>query len=169
MILFGWLVAGVNEPGREVWLTPFWVANVPENGHLGYPDRRDARTIATMTGRIEEFIGVYDADGTIVGEVSYWIGARLGRTHCSLCELTHGLFTVKREWRECSVTLGVPFTTWHRNDAPAEVLAAAGGSYPVVLARDTSGLRVVVDAMRLETFDGDTAKFVAHLRALVGS
>ena len=99
MFLVGWLVAGVNEPGREVWLTPFWVANVPENGHLGYPDRRDARTIATVTGRIEEFIGVYDADGTIVGEVSYWIGARLGRTHCSLCELTHGLFTAKREWR----------------------------------------------------------------------
>jgi hypothetical protein len=122
-----------------------------------------------VTTQIEEFIGVYDADGTIVGEVSYWLGARLGRTHCSLCELTHGLFTVKREWRECSVTLGVPFTTWHRNDAPADVLAAAAGSYPVVLARDAVGLWVVVDATQLETFDGDTAKFVAVLHDLVGS
>jgi hypothetical protein len=127
------------------------------------------RTIASVATQVEEFIGVYDADGTIVGEVSYWIGARLGRTHCSLCELTHGLFTVKREWRECSATLGVPFTTWHRDDAPAEVLAAAAGSYPVVLARDAVGLRVVVDAIRLETFDGDTTKFVAHLHALAGS
>lgn len=127
------------------------------------------RTIASVATQVEEFIGVYDADGTIVGEVSYWIGARLGRTHCSLCELTHGLFTVKREWRECSVTLGIPFTTWHRDDAPAEVLAAAAGSYPVVLARDAVGLRVVVDAIRLETFDGDTTKFVAHLQALSGS
>ena len=60
---------------------------------------RCARTINSVATQVEEFIGVYDADGTIVGEVSYWIGARLGRTHCSLCELTHGLFTVKREWR----------------------------------------------------------------------
>jgi hypothetical protein len=28
---------------------------------------------------------------------------------------------------------------------------------------------VVVDAIRLETFDGDTTKFVAHLHALAGS
>ena len=52
-------------------------------------------------GRVNGFVGIYDADATLVGEVSYWIGARLGRTHCSLCELTHGLFTVKREWKEC--------------------------------------------------------------------
>jgi hypothetical protein len=63
----------------------------------------------------------------------------------------------------------VPFTTWHRNDAPAEVLTVAAGRYPVVLARDASGLRVVVDATQLETFDGDTAKFVAVLHDLVGS
>jgi hypothetical protein len=129
---------------------------------------RCARTINSVATQVEEFIGVYDADGTIVGEVSYWIGARLGRTHCSLCELTHGLFTVKREWRECSLALGVPFTTWHRNDAPAEVLAVAAGSYPVVLARDASGLRVVVDAAQLEMFGGDTANFVAVLHELVG-
>ena len=27
---------------------------------------------------ITELIGVYDADSTLLGEVSYWIGARLG-------------------------------------------------------------------------------------------
>jgi hypothetical protein len=130
---------------------------------------RCARTINSVATQVEEFIGVYDADGTIVGEVSYWIGARLGRTHCSLCELTHGLFTVKREWRECSLALGVPFTTWHRNDAPAEVLAVAAGSYPVVLARDASGLRVVLDAAELETFGGDTTRFVDRLRELAST
>lgn len=119
--------------------------------------------------RIEEFIGVYDADGTVVGEVSYWIGARLGRAHCSLCDLTHGVFTTKREWRECASDLGVPFTTWHRDDAPAEVLAAASGSFPVVLARGETGLRVVLDAAELETFGGDTTRFVDRLRELAST
>lgn len=119
-----------------------------------------------MTAPIDEFIGVYDADGTIVGEVSYWIGARLGRTHCSLCELTHGLFTVKREWRECSISLGVPFTTWHRDDAPDEVIAAID-VFPAVLARRGDSLNVVIDAETLESFDGDTSRFADHLRVVL--
>lgn len=121
-----------------------------------------------MSASIDELIGVYDADGTIVGEVSYWIGARLGRTHCSLCELTHGLFATKREWRECSTNLGVPFITWHRDDAPAEVLAAID-VFPAVVARRGDSLTVVIDAGTLESFAGDTARFAGHLRALVTS
>lgn len=119
--------------------------------------------------RVDEFIGVYDARGTIVGEVSYWISARLGRAHCSLCDLTHGVFTTKREWRDCASDLGAPFTTWHLDDAPDDVKLVAGGAYPVVLARDASGLRVILDAAALETFGGDTTRFVERLRELAST
>lgn len=112
---------------------------------------------------IDEYIGVYDADSTIIGEVSYWIGARLGRRHCSLCELTHGMFTVRSEWKECLPSLGVPFVTFHRNDAPADVLDAADGSFPIVLARSTDGLSVVLDRDGLEQFAGSTERFIEWL------
>lgn len=116
-----------------------------------------------MSSDISGFVGVYDADSTVVGEISYWIGARFGRRHCSLCELTHGLFTVKDEWKQCAANLGVPFVTHHRNDAPADVLAAAAGSFPVVLARTPDGLEVVLDHDALEEFDGSTRGFIAWL------
>lgn len=112
-----------------------------------------------------EFVGVYDADSTLIGEISYWIKARLGREHCSLCELTHGLFTTKREWRECSTALGVPVTTWHRNDAPADVLAVAAGIFPVVLVRRQGRLSVLLDRDALDQLDGSTADFVRVLEA----
>ena len=35
----------------------------------------------------------------LVGEARYWIGARLGRAHCALCDITHGLFTERDDWR----------------------------------------------------------------------
>lgn len=111
-----------------------------------------------------EFVGIYDADATIVGEISYWIGARFGRRHCALCDLTHGLFTVRSEWRSCSASLGVPFLAFHRDDAPADALAAAAGTFPVVLARTDDGLRVLLDRSGLEQFDGSTERFVAWLR-----
>ncbi|MCE2736652.1 MAG: hypothetical protein ACK45J_01670 [Acidimicrobiaceae bacterium] len=112
-----------------------------------------------MASPIIEIIGVYDADSTLLGEVSYWIGARLGKTHCSLCELTHGLFTVKSEWKSCERALSVPFTTYHRNDAPADVLTCAAGQFPVVLARMNQELSMLLNREQLEAFNGDTERF----------
>lgn len=116
--------------------------------------------------RVTEFVGVYDADATLLGEVSYWIGARLGTRHCSLCELTHGLFTVRNEWKECRRSLSVPVVTHHRNDAPTDVLEAASGVFPVVLARTPGLLTVVLSPDDLEAFGGDTALFAARLEAI---
>lgn len=116
-----------------------------------------------MRGDVVELVGVYDADSTIVGEVAYWIGARLGRRHCSLCDLTHGAFRVKRAWQSCTQSLAVPFVTFHRNDAPCDVLDAAGGSFPVVLGRTATGLHVLLDHEALARFDGSTERFAKWL------
>ena len=117
-------------------------------------------------GPVTEFVGVYDADSTLIGEVSYWIGARLGTRHCSLCELTHGLFTERNEWKECRRSLSVPVVTYHRNDAPADVLGAAAGRFPVVLARTSGSLEVVLGPDDLTGFGGDTELFAARLAEL---
>lgn len=114
-----------------------------------------------------ELIGIYDADSTLIGEISYWISARLGRSHCSLCELTHGIFTKKAEWKECQSSLGLPFNTFHRNDAPPHLLEVAAGEFPVVLARYTHGVEVAFTRYQLEEFQGDTQTFVAALHSLL--
>lgn len=116
---------------------------------------------------VSEFIGIYDADSTIIGEVSYWIGTRLGRTHCSLCELTHGIFTMKNEWKQCSRNLSVPFRTFHRNDAPRDALQKADGLFPVVLARHGDDLRVVLHDHDLAEFNSSTSRFGDWLSAYV--
>ena len=64
-----------------------------------------------------EYIGVYNADASVWGEVSYWFGARIGVRHCSLCDVTHGLFRKRADWVQCTESLGVAFTTYHRDDA----------------------------------------------------
>ena len=121
-----------------------------------------------MADRIIEFIGVYDADSTVIGEVSYWIKARFGAAHCALCDITHGLFAPKREWKECSLSLSVPFRTHHRNDAPDDVLRAAPG-FPVVMARRENGLETVFDRHDLDAFDGSASAFVQALTRRLGS
>jgi hypothetical protein len=119
-----------------------------------------------MSEEVIEFIGVYDADATLIGEISYWLKARVGATHCALCELTHGVFRTKREWVSCSRELAVPFRTFHRNDAPTDVLQTSP-QFPVVLVRRSSGLSVLIDADALDEFAGDTVKFADHLADVI--
>ena len=92
--------------------------------------------------KITELIGVYDADATLVGELSYWVGARLGLRHCSLCDITHSLFRTKSNWLEVvnklESELGILFRVYHRNDQPADIRKALAGTYPAVVARNES-------------------------------
>ena len=112
-----------------------------------------------MTSHITELIGVYDADSTLLGEISYWVGARFGITHCSLCELTHGLFTKKSEWKQSSESFTVLFLLFHRDDAPHDVLNVLAGEFPAVLQRTTEGVSVILTKDELERFDGHTSNF----------
>lgn len=110
-------------------------------------------------------VGVYDADGTTSGEIRYWFSARFGWSHCSLCEITHGAFREKPGWRSARDSLAIEFTTFHRNDAPADVIAAASGEFPVVVARTISEITVVLDAKELASLDGDSDRFITALDA----
>ena len=118
------------------------------------------------SSQFTEFIGVYNAESTVLGEVSYWIGARLGLRHCSLCDITHGLFTKRAEWQECESALPIPFSTYHINDAPAEVSQAANGRYPIVLGRSHSGIHIVLDADELEQCNGSPQELLNRLQSL---
>ncbi|CAN5599415.1 hypothetical protein BH10ACT3_BH10ACT3_18400 [soil metagenome] len=114
---------------------------------------------------IRRLIGVYDADSTLRGELSYWVGARLGRTHCSLCEITHGMVRERADWRSCRDGLSVPFDTYHRNDQPDDVPAATGDAAPVVAAQTDDRIVVLLDASRLEECDGSPERLVDALTA----
>jgi hypothetical protein len=109
---------------------------------------------AAPTQAIVRLVGVYDADSTLRGELSYWVGARLGRRHCSLCDITHGSLRQRPEWQTCRAGLPVPFDTYHRNDQPDTVRAAAHGQAPVVVAETDIGHLVLLTPAELDACNG---------------
>jgi hypothetical protein len=104
--------------------------------------------------RVRRLVGVYDADHTVRGEMTYWIGARLGRAHCALCDITHGMLRRRSEWNTYVAGLDVPFETFHRDDQPDEVRAASDDRIPVVVAETSAGLVVLLDPMTLDACAG---------------
>lgn len=113
--------------------------------------------MATLPSRrLTGLTGVYDADGSLSGELSYWIGARLGRRHCALCDITHGLVREKDEWSRLAARLPVGFTAVHLDERDPVVAEASRGQVPCVVATfDDGSARVVVEKEELESCDGD--------------
>lgn len=104
--------------------------------------------------RVRRLVGVYDADHTVRGEMTYWIGARLGRAHCALCDITHGMLRRRSEWNAYVAGLDVPFETFHRDDQPDEVRAASDGRIPVVVAETSERFVVLLDPVALDACAG---------------
>ena len=110
--------------------------------------------------RIMRLVGVYDADSTLRGELAYWVGARLGRRHCPLCDITHGSVRLRPEWRTCQAELPTPFDTYHRNDQPDHIRVTAGGRAPVVVAETDGGNVLLLAPGDLEACGGSIESMV---------
>jgi hypothetical protein len=111
--------------------------------------------------QVVRLVGVYDADGTMLGELSYFVRARFGRAHCALCAITHGRVRERRDWRDQRACLPVPIELFHRDDQPDAARLAGGSSPPVVLVETTDGrFSVLLSRGDLEEFDGSPRRLV---------
>jgi hypothetical protein len=118
--------------------------------------------------KVVRLVGVYNADGSIRGELAYLFGRRFGKVHCSLCDITHGSFRQKSEWKSLKVQLPIPFDTYHRDDLPTELQAAAGTSYPVILAENNKGYRLLLDPEAIDSCQGSPTELIRKLEDSLG-
>ncbi len=114
---------------------------------------------------IGRLIGVYNADGTLRGELTYWVGARLGRVHCALCDITHGSIRERPDWQACRSGLPVRFDTYHRNDQPDDVRTLLGDQTPAVVAETDHGMVLLLGPGCLEACDASPGAMVEALTA----
>lgn len=104
---------------------------------------------------VARLVGVYDADGSVWGEIAYWLGARLGRNHCALCDITHSSVRERPEWRSLRGSLPVRFEAYHRDEQPPVVAELLGGELPAVVAATDEGLVPLLGPAELETVAAD--------------
>ncbi len=109
----------------------------------------------TSPAEARSLTGVYHADGSLLGELRYLVGSRLGRAHCSLCDVTHGSLREKRAWRSQRDALPLPFTAVHLDERNAAELEASEGSTPCVLLHTASGIEMLVAPAQLEACGGE--------------
>lgn len=118
-----------------------------------------------QTTPVARLVGVYHAEGTLIGELRYWVGARLGSAHCSLCDITHGTFRAKPEWQRERGGLGLPFDTVHLDERDDALLTATEGVTPCVVADTADGYVTLLGPDELEACHGSVEALFDRLRA----
>jgi hypothetical protein len=120
-----------------------------------------------MPEHVVEVVGVYDADGGLVGEVTYAVGHLLGRSECALCDITHDSLRRRPEWDAMVAGLPVPVRLVHRNEVnEAERAASHVSGLPAVLGRRSDGSHtVLLGPTGLQAVEGSVPRFEEALRA----
>ena len=108
------------------------------------------------------FVGIYNADGTILGEITYVAKKLAGRGSCALCDITHGWTGRRRDFDATCNSAGIEWTLLHRDEVDAEQLAAAG-DLPAVIARHGEQWILVLGPKQLDECNGNPAALVARL------
>jgi hypothetical protein len=131
------------------------------------PDHATLRMVSHETSDIIRFIGVYNAEGTLRGELAYWLGRRRGTAHCALCDITHGSVRERADWRQCRAQLPVAFETYHLEDQPSDVREIVAGRAPAVLADTPGGPILLLGPDQLERCHASPDRLIEALRAAV--
>jgi hypothetical protein len=114
---------------------------------------------------VSELVGVYDANGGLLGEAAYVWGRLRGTRHCGLCDITHSTVRRKRGWDRMAARLPVPVRLLHLDELDDELAAAVAATRaPVVLAREGDGWRELVGAAELDEMAGSVDAFEAVVR-----
>jgi hypothetical protein len=110
-----------------------------------------------------QFVGIYNADGTILGEIAYVARKLVGRGSCALCDITHSWTGRRRDFDTTCTGAGIEWTLLHRNEASPEQLTAAGPLPAVIRQNDAGSWEPVLGPSDLDECDGDPAALVARL------
>ena len=113
---------------------------------------------------IDKLIGIYNANGSITGEISFLFGKLTGQAQCALCDISHGPFKKKSAFSRAQQTLGVPFEILHLDELDA-TLCSFKQYAPCVVAIRGLECSILISKAELARCDSDVGRFFDSLKA----
>jgi len=115
-------------------------------------------------------IGIYKADGGIVGELSYFFGHLIGVRSCSLCDISHSPIMKKSSFKALEQQLlsehGIVVRMIHMNERNEREKKASEGREPCMLLQyPDESISMFLDSSDLTALSGS----VSSLKKLIVS
>jgi hypothetical protein len=102
-------------------------------------------------------VGIYNAEGSLSGEVAYFLGKLAGTRHCALCDITHGIIREKSTFIEAKSNLAIPFETLHLDELD-ETMSEFAKDAACILALSQGKPSLLISTIELESCKGDSAE-----------
>ena len=115
---------------------------------------------------VDKLVGIYNANGSLTGEIAFLFGKFTGRTECALCDITHGTFKKKSAFSSAKQTLGVPFEILHLDELDT-TLCSFKESAPCVVAIRGSDCSILLSKAELALCDGDVTNLFEVLKVKI--
>jgi hypothetical protein len=119
--------------------------------------------------KLLRIVGVYHAEGSLRGELSYLIGKLMGTTSCALCDITHGGLGEKAAFKRCRSRFEVPIETLHLDEQDAALRKFTQGKTPCVVGVTEQGFAILLGAAALRRCGQSVERFEEALREATGT
>ena len=115
--------------------------------------------ITLFIGLNMKIICIYNASSTWVGELNYLYKKLFENKSCSLCDLSHGMTGIKKEWKEMESISDHEYSLLHINEVPANIPHNLIKKLPCVLKQDIENFELLIRPEELQICNGSIESF----------
>ena len=85
----------------------------------------------------------------------------------SMCDITHGTLSEKREWKKRCMVSPLKIECLHLDELPKDIENLVEGNTPCVVAKTSSKNEVIIDNIELIAMKGNVDSFFNHIHKII--
>jgi hypothetical protein len=110
---------------------------------------------------------IYNAEGSLMGEINYLWKKYTSNFKCSLCDITHKIFFEKLEWKQYVQKVNFRLKTIHLDEQTTDLKRFSKNKTPCVIVENKNSFSVLITDEELGKMNGDVTTFFEVLRKRV--
>lgn len=125
--------------------------------------------MAQYDEQYDELVAVYQAEGSLMGQLRATIDTLKREEYCPLAAISHDMGAEKAAFSRLTSALSVRFSSRHLDELEADQWALVHDRAPCVLGHDDQGWHVVITRGHLQQCEGSVSRFKALLQSLLAT
>lgn len=112
---------------------------------------------------LQKIYCIYNAEGSLRGELEYIYNKYVNNIKCSMCDITHGTISLKRKWKEKCSTFEIKIECLHLDELPNDIKKLVKDKTPCVVGQINSAKTILMHDNELIKMSGNVDSFFRFL------
>ena len=112
---------------------------------------------------LQKIYCIYNAEGSLRGELEYIYNKYVNNIKCSMCDITHDTISPKKKWKEKCSTFGTKIECLHLDELPNDIKKLVKDKTPCVVGQINSVKTILMHDNELIKMSGNVDSFFRFL------